>query len=152
MEKSRFDLISIVGPTATGKTKLAIALANAFSGEILSADSMQIYKEFDILSAAPSLREMNSAVHHLIKCIPISEEFSVAQYAEKADEVLNDIVSRNKLPILVGGTGLYVDSFLKGIDFMGSSGCNIEKRAELASCSNEKLMEILNGIDSKLIC
>ena len=147
MGKNKFDLISIVGPTATGKTKLAIKLAKIFSGEIISADSMQIYKEFDILSAAPSEEEMKFVVHHLIKCIPISEEFSVAEFTKKADEALNYVVSNGHVPILVGGTGLYVDSFLKGIDFSDSNAYNIEKRAKLEACPNEKLMEILSEID-----
>ena len=110
-------MITILGPTASGKTALAIELAKTFSGEIISADSMQIYKEFSILSAKPSSEELAQAKHHLIGFVPVSQQYSAAEFTRDADKILGKIRARGNTPIMVGGTGLYIDSFLKGIDF-----------------------------------
>lgn len=144
-----FDLITLVGPTASGKTAIAIEIAKEFSGEIISADSMQIYKEFNILSAKPSAAEMSRAHHHLIGFLPIAKEYSAAEFTKDADKVLKEIKNRGNTPIMVGGTGLYVDSFLKGIDFSGENPADSEKRAELQNYSNEKLMEMLSEVDKE---
>lgn len=150
MIKNRdFDLITVVGPTASGKTALAIEIAKAFSGEIISADSMQIYKEFNVLSAKPSENEMAQVKHHLIGFVPVSEEYSAAEFTKDADKVFQEIQKRGNIPIMAGGTGLYVDSFLKGIDFSGQKAVDNEKRAELRKCSNETLLKMLTEIDEE---
>lgn len=148
-ENKNFDLITIVGPTASGKTALAIELAKAFSGEIISADSMQIYKEFSILSAKPSNEELAQAKHHLMGFVPASQQYSAAEFIRDAEKALKEIKARGNIPIMVGGTGLYIDSFLKGIDFSGEKAIDSEKRVELTKHSNETLMKMLSEIDKK---
>ena len=110
-------IIVVVGPTATGKTKLGIELAKKFGGEIISADSMQIYNGLDILTAKPSVEEMDGIPHHIMGFLDIGETFSVAEFTEMAKKIISDIVSRGKTPILVGGTGLYVDSLISNMEF-----------------------------------
>ena len=149
MQDKNFDLITIVGPTASGKTSLAIEIAKAFSGEIISADSMQIYKEFNILSAKPSKKEMAQVKHHLIGFVPVSKEYSAAEFIKDADIVLKKIKNRGNIPIMVGGTGLYVDSFLKGINFFEKKSVDKQKRAELQKYSNETLLKMLSEIDKE---
>lgn len=114
---NKIPLLVIVGPTASGKTKLSIEIAKAFDGEIVSADSMQIYKGMDIATAKPSLAEQEGIVHHLIDFLDIEDNFSVAEYCKLAHKVILDIFSRGKLPILVGGTGLYIDSVVNNTVF-----------------------------------
>ncbi len=109
--------IFIVGPTASGKTAVSIELAKRFGGEIISADSMQIYKGIHIASAAPDDDEKEGIPHHLIEFLDIDEQFSVADYVKLARERIKDIHSRGKLPIIVGGTGLYVSSLLENIEY-----------------------------------
>ena len=111
----KIPLVSIVAATASGKTSLAIEIAKLFDGEIVSADSMQIYKGMDIATAKPSALERQVVVHHLIDFLDNDKTFSVAQYCELAHNIIFDIHSRGKLPVLVGGTGLYVDSVMTGI-------------------------------------
>jgi len=113
----RIKTIFIVGPTASGKTALSIELAKRFNGEIVSADSMQIYKGIHIASAAPDEQEMCGIKHHLLEFLNTDEQFSVADYVKKARECINDISSRGKNPIVVGGTGLYISSLLDNIDY-----------------------------------
>ncbi len=115
MEKQR--VLAIVGPTASGKTALGIALAKRLDGEIISADSMQIYEGMDIATAKPTQAEMQEIPHHLISILPRSTAFSAAEYVTLAKEKIAEIAARGKLPILVGGTGLYVDSLLSGMQF-----------------------------------
>lgn len=116
-ENNKIPLIAVVGPTASGKTALSIELAKRFNGEIVSADSMQIYKGLHIASAAPDTEEMQGIKHHLIEFLEPSEPFSVADYVNLASDVISDIYKRGKLPVLVGGTGLYVNSLIDGISF-----------------------------------
>jgi len=101
-------LLVVAGPTASGKTALAIALAKALNGEVVSADSMQIYKGIPVATACPSMEERDGIVHHLLAYVELHEPFSVARYAKDAREVIADIHARGKLPILCGGTGLYI--------------------------------------------
>lgn len=108
---------AVVGPTATGKTHLAVELALRFSGEVISADSMQIYRGLDIGTAKPTLEEMQGVPHYLVGFLDPSQPFSVAEYVRLASEAAADIRKRGKLPIIAGGTGLYVSSFLKGLNF-----------------------------------
>lgn len=110
-------IIVLVGPTASGKTALAVQLAHRFDGEVVSADSMQVYRGMDIGTAKPTVEEREGIVHHMLDVADPSEDFSVARYVAMADPVLQDILSRGKVPILAGGTGLYVDSLIAGRNF-----------------------------------
>lgn len=110
-------VIVIVGPTAVGKTELSIALAKKLDGEVISADSMQIYKGMDIGTAKPSKDERRKLVHHMIDIKDPWEEYSVALYKEKAQEKLLDVIDRGKVPIVVGGTGLYVNALIYDYSF-----------------------------------
>ena len=109
-------LITIVGPTAVGKTDLAIKLANLFNTEIISADSRQFYKELNIGTAKPSKYELESNKHHLINNISINDDYNISQFQKDADKIILDVFSKNKYAILVGGSGLYIDAVLYGID------------------------------------
>ncbi|MCL2860243.1 MAG: tRNA (adenosine(37)-N6)-dimethylallyltransferase MiaA [Oscillospiraceae bacterium] len=115
MQKPR--IIVIVGPTASGKTALSIELAKKINGEIVSCDSMQIYKDMNIGTAKPTKEEMQSVKHHLIDCVLPTKRFSVSEYKKMATKVIKEILQKNKVPIVVGGTGLYVDSLIYGIEF-----------------------------------
>jgi len=110
-------LLCILGPTASGKTSLGVALAKLFNGEVISADSMQIYRGMDVGTAKPTAEEMDGVVHHMLDICDISESYSVARYVREADACAVDIISRGKLPIVVGGTGLYVDALINGREF-----------------------------------
>ena len=130
------EIIVIAGPTAVGKTKYAIAAAKAFDGEIVSCDSMQLYKYMDIGSAKPTAEERAEAVHHLVDEIDPKEPFSVAKYAKMAKAAIADIFSRGKTPIVSGGTGLYLNSLLFDMDFGNAPKDDalremLEKEAEL---------------------
>lgn len=118
----RQPILAVAGPTASGKTALAAALAKKYGGEVISADSMQIYEGLDIASAKPTREEMLGVPHHLISVIPRSRSFSAAEYVEMAAAAAGDIAARGGLPILAGGTGLYIDSLLSGMQFGGSGG------------------------------
>ena len=108
---------AVVGATASGKTALSVELAGRLGGEVISADSMQIYRGLSIATAKPTREEMKGIVHHLIDFVPLDEEFSVARFCELGHEAIADIASRGALPIVCGGTGLYVDSLLSNIIF-----------------------------------
>lgn len=136
------SLVVIVGPTASGKTALSIELASRHNGEIVSADSMQIYKGMDIGTAKPTTKEMRGIPHHLISVLESSESFSVAQYQERATASIQDILRRGKLPFLVGGTGLYISSVVDNTDF-GEIVNNQELRAELEEQARQKGGEAL---------
>ena len=110
-------VIVIVGPTASGKTALSIELAKKINGEIVSCDSMQIYKDMDIGSAKPTIEEMQGIKHYLIDCVEPTKRFSVAEYKKQAEIAIDDIVKKGKTPIVVGGTGLYADSLIYGIEY-----------------------------------
>ena len=110
-------IIVIAGPTASGKTRLGIELARLYGGEIVSADSMQVYRRMDIGTAKADEAERAQAVHHMLDVAEPSENYSVARYVEDAGKCCDDIIARGKTPILVGGTGLYIDSLVSGRDF-----------------------------------
>ena len=118
MAESKIPLIAIVGPTASGKTSLAVAVCKALGGEAVSCDSMQIYKGMDIATAKPTAEEMQGVPHHLIGFAEPDEVFSVAKYCETAKEKITDINSRGKRAVLVGGTGLYYSSLVDNIEFL----------------------------------
>jgi tRNA dimethylallyltransferase len=113
----REQIVALVGPTAVGKTELSLQLAQDLDGEIISADSMQIYKGMDIGTAKASTQERELIPHHMLDIIEPEEEFSVADYQEQVDQLIPEIVERNNLPMLVGGTGLYVKSLIEGFIF-----------------------------------
>lgn len=110
-------LIAVCGPTATGKTELAVRLCEELQGEIVSCDSMQIYKGFDIGTAKPNAQEQRLAKHHLIGIVDQETDFSVSDYVALAEKTVLDITRRGKLPVLTGGTGLYMRSLLRGVSF-----------------------------------
>lgn len=141
--ENSIKVVSIVGPTASGKTKLAVKLAQKFNGEIVSADSMQIYKGMQIATAKPTVDETEGIKHHLIDFVSPDETYSVAMFVKDASKCIADINSRGKLPFIVGGTGLYVDSLLNNITF------NEEQRDEKLSLELRKIYEE-QGIDTLL--
>ena len=149
-KNSKTKIIAIVGPTATGKSELALKLAQKINGEIISADSMQIYKKMNIATAKLSETEQCGIKHHLIDCVDLNDRFSVFDYIKLAKMALNEIVNKNKKPILVGGTGLYIDSFLNEINF-DVENCNSEIRTklldELKTFGSNYLFEKLKKID-----
>ncbi len=115
-------ILAIAGPTASGKTALSIEMAKRYNGEIVSCDSMQIYKYMNIGTAKPTQEEMNGIPHYMIDEISPDESFSVVEYAKRARQYIDDIISRGKLPVLVGGTGLYLDSVINNTKFSESGG------------------------------
>ncbi|MBR5826971.1 MAG: tRNA (adenosine(37)-N6)-dimethylallyltransferase MiaA [Clostridia bacterium] len=139
----------IAGPTASGKTSLSIELAKRFNGEIVSADSMQIYKNMDIATAKPDEEEMHGIPHHLIGIINPDDEFSVAQYKIKATEAIEDILARGKMPIVVGGTGLYIDTLINNTEFLDYEKSDIRSTLEQRNENEgtESLWNELNSID-----
>lgn len=147
----KIPVIVVVGPTASGKTSLSVEIAKQFDCEIVSFDSMQIYKELSVSTAKPTKEEMQGIKHHLIDCISVEKEFSVADFVKSAKEITEDIVARKKLPLFVGGTGLYIDSFINNIDFSADNK-NEEIRAELDRKEKEigasGLYELLCKLDS----
>lgn len=145
---SKIKIISIVGPTASGKTSLSIAVAKKFNGEIISADSMQIYQEMNIGTAKPTIEEMDGIPHHMMDILPPTDNYSVADYVRDANVIIKDIVNEKKIPILVGGTGLYVDSLLKNIKFTDSK-IDFKLREKLMAQSNEQLLCKLREVDTE---
>lgn len=142
-------IIVIAGPTASGKTSLGIDIALALNGEIISADSMQIYKKMDIATAKPTDEERSIVKHHLIDFLDIGEEFSVAKYKELAIQSIEDILSRKKTPIIVGGTGLYIDCIINNTEFFDYEKNDVretlEKEAEEKGI--DALFEQLKKVD-----
>lgn len=138
-------LIVIAGPTASGKTGLSIGLAKALSGEIVSADSMQIYKYMNIGTAKPTEAEKEGIPHHMMDFLEPSVNFSVADYCEMAHRTIEEIHSRGKIPILVGGTGLYIDSLVNNIDF-GADDENHEIRDELCALAEKEGVDAVHNI------
>ncbi|MGN0665925.1 MAG: tRNA (adenosine(37)-N6)-dimethylallyltransferase MiaA [Huintestinicola sp.] len=114
---NRIPLLVICGPTASGKTRVGIELAKEYNGEVISADSMQIYRGMSVLTAKPTAEEMDGIPHHLIDFLEPDCEFSVADYVKLAKEKIEDVHSRGKLPVIVGGTGLYINSVVDNISF-----------------------------------
>ncbi|MCD4743042.1 MAG: tRNA (adenosine(37)-N6)-dimethylallyltransferase MiaA [Desulfobacteraceae bacterium] len=142
-------IIVICGPTGIGKTDFAIKLASKFHGEIVSADSMQVYKKMDIGTATPDADELKMAVHHLINVIEPDEDFDAGKYIKFADKAISDIVSRNRLPIVAGGTGLYIRALLYGLFKSRESNPDIifKLTKELDELGSDSLYEKLKQID-----
>ena len=124
------NIICIAGPTASGKTALAVELAKELNGEVVSCDSMQIYKGMDIGTAKPTQEEMQGIVHHMIDVAEPDEDFSVSRYCAQAAPIVDDIVARGKTAIIAGGTGLYMDSLIQGNDFAPFPSTGVRERLE----------------------
>lgn len=143
-------IIVVCGPTASGKTALSVELAKIYNGEIISADSMQIYTDMDIASAKATPEEQQGIPHHLIDFLDPNESFSVADYVKLCDEKARDILSRGKIPIICGGTGLYISSFVDNIEFDDSEQ-DYEFREEMRRFAEENgaaaLLEKLREVD-----
>ena len=143
------NIICIAGPTASGKTALAVELAKRFNGEVVSCDSMQIYRRMDIGTAKPFPEERQGIPHHMIDVADPDEDFSVSRYCEMAGPIVDDIVARGKTAIIAGGTGLYMDSLIKGNDFapFPSTGCRERLEAQYDEMGMEFMMNMLREID-----
>jgi len=142
-------VLFILGPTAVGKTYFSVKLAQKFNGEIISSDSVQIYRGLDIGSAKVTKEEMQGVPHYAIDILEPEEEFSVYEFVEYTRKKIDEIISRNKLPIVVGGTGLYVKALLGGYNFGGTEK-DENLRKKLENLSNEQLFEMLSRKDEKL--
>ena len=143
-------IVVICGPTASGKTRLAVELALARNGEVVSADSMQIYRTMDIGTAKPTREEMRGVPHHMLDVAQPDEDFSVARYVDMAAKCIDDILDRGKLPVLAGGTGLYIDSLLSGRDFAAfdpDSTLRGQLEAQFAQKGGEAMLAELGKID-----
>lgn len=148
----KIPILVIVGATASGKTSLGIGMAKFFDGEVISADSMQIYKGMGIATAKPTAEEMDGIPHHLIDFLDVTESFSVARFVELAGECIRDVHSRGKLPIIVGGTGLYVNSLIDNLEFVDAGGdeqyrARLRERAEKEGA--QSLLDELMLIDKE---
>ncbi len=143
-------VLCVVGPTASGKTKMAVALARRFGGEVVSVDSMQIYRGMTIGTAAPTAAEMEGVPHHMIAVADPAEQWSAARFCQAADACIQDILSRGKLPVLAGGTGLYLDALIRGDDFApGSQGGEVRLRLqrELREQGPREMLRRLEAVD-----
>lgn len=144
------QILVVAGPTASGKTSLAVRLAKEYGGEVISADSMQIYQHMNIASAKPTTEEMEGIPHHLLDFVSPFEPFSVADYVKLAREKIEDILSRGKLPVVAGGTGLYISSLVDNIEFTDEATDHGVRERLLAQCKREgiePLFEKLKEID-----
>ena len=146
-------IICIAGPTASGKTSLAVELAKLYNGEVVSCDSMQIYKRMDIGTAKPTKDEMQGIPHHMLDIAEPEEDFSVSRYCEMADPIVQDILSRGKTVIIAGGTGLYMDALIKGNDFAPflSTGRREELEALAATEGIEAVIAQLRAVDPEAL-
>ena len=149
--QGKIPVIAIVGPTASGKTALGVSVAKALSGEVVSADSMQVYNSMPIASAAPTVEEMMGIPHHLVGFAKPTEKFSVAEFIKLATAKVEDIHSRGKMPIIVGGTGLYIDSFLEGVTFNDEDCTEIREKLEREAevLGMDAMLQRLYSVDPK---
>jgi tRNA dimethylallyltransferase len=144
----KIPITVIVGPTASGKTKLSIELAKKINGEIISADSRQVYKGLDLGTGKVTKKEMNGIKHYLLDVADPKKVFSVTDYVELADKAINEIHSRGKTPIIVGGTGFYIQALVDGL-ILPEVPPNTELRKKLGKKSISELQEILKKLDEK---
>ncbi len=150
MAESKIPLIAIIGPTASGKTSLAVEICKRLGAEAVSCDSMQIYRGMDIATAKPTVEEMQGIPHHLIGFVNPDESFSVYKYCELANAAIEDIVSRNKKAVLVGGTGLYFNSLVDNIEYLKdetTSECREQLKTRAEKEGAEVLLEELSRLD-----
>ena len=143
------NIICIAGPTASGKTALAVELAKELNGEVVSCDSMQVYKRMDIGTAKPTAEEMQGIPHHMLGVAEPEEDFSVSKYCEMAAPIVDDIVARGKTAIIAGGTGLYMDSLIRGNDFapVPSTGAREKLEAQADEMGLEFMKDRLRRVD-----
>ncbi len=152
---SKAPLIVIAGPTASGKTALAVALAKAIEGEVVSADSMQIYKGIPVATACPSMEEREGVLHHLLEYVPLSESYSVARYADDARAVIADVYARAKMPIVCGGTGLYIAALTDNVRYENQNeeqavSLRARLQAEAAQVGDQAMWDKLLAVDPVL--
>ncbi len=138
----KLPLIVVAGPTASGKTSLGIAICKKFGGEVVSADSMQVYKGMDIATAKPTKEEMGDIPHHLIDIIEPEDAFSVAEFKKAAEEKISEIISKGKIPVIVGGTGLYIDNLVNNIELIDSPA-DLEIRQKLMDRADNEGLDVL---------
>lgn len=144
------EVLVITGPTATGKTRLAVMAARAIGGEVVGADSMQIYKHMNIGTAKPTREEMEGIPHHMIDVCSPFEDYSVSRYVEEAAKCCDDIIGRGKTPVITGGTGLYIESLLSGRDFASGpadNGLRDRLNDEYDAVGGEAMLKRLSNID-----
>ena len=146
----KIPLVVLMGPTASGKTAMAVEICKKYDGEVVTADSMQVYKFMDIGTAKPTVDEMQGIKHHMIDLVEPTENFSLADYVKEAKTVIEDIHSRGKLPVLAGGTGLYIDTLTQNVE-LSDGDKDDALRAELTELAEkegeDRLFEILREID-----
>ncbi|MGY3724180.1 tRNA dimethylallyltransferase [Granulicatella balaenopterae] len=146
-------IIVIVGPTAVGKTALSIELAKALNGEVVNGDSMQVYKQLDIGTAKVTAEEAQGIPHHVLDICEVEEEFSASDFKEKASQAIKDIIARGKVPIVVGGTGLYVEGLLYDFHYSGEQSnaplYRQQKEQELTEIGPEQMWQQLKAVDPK---
>ena len=143
------NIICIAGPTASGKTALAAALAKELNGEVVSCDSMQVYRRMDIGTAKPTLEEMQGIPHHMIDVAEPWEDFSVSRYCEMAAPIVDDIISRGKTAVIAGGTGLYMDALIRGNAFAPFPATGVRERLEAQADAEgmEAMLSRLRAVD-----
>ena len=143
------NIICIAGPTASGKTSLAVAMAKELNGEVVSCDSMQIYKYMDIGTAKPTAEEMDGVIHHMIDVADPREDFSVSRYCEMATPIVDDILARGKTAIIAGGTGLYMDALIRGNNFAPYPSTGMREKLEQQADQDgmEAMLKLLSQID-----
>ena len=143
------NIICIAGPTASGKTALAVELAKRIDGEVVSCDSMQVYKRMDIGTAKPSIEEMEGIPHHMLSVAEPWEDFSVSRYCKMADDILQDILKRGKTAIIAGGTGLYMDALIRGNEFAPFPSTGMREKLEQQADQEgmEAMLSLLASID-----
>ena len=143
------NIICIAGPTASGKTALAVELAKELNGEVVSCDSMQVYRRMDIGTAKPTAEEMQGIVHHMIDVAEPDEDFSVSRYCAQASPIVEDITARGKTAIIAGGTGLYMDSLIRGNDFapFPSTGVREKLEAQADAEGMDAMVRWLRSVD-----
>lgn len=150
MQMQRPKILIITGPTATGKTRLSVELAKSLSGEVVSADSMQIYRGMDIGTAKVTNDEMQGVAHHMLDVADPMEDYSVSRYVAEATACIEDILSRGKLPIVAGGTNLYIDSLVRGLDFAQTQedkALREELNAQYDALGGEAMLSHLSEFD-----
>lgn len=145
---SKTKIIVVAGPTASGKTGLAVEIAKAVSGEVISADSMQVYKGMSIASAAPAQKEMQGVAHHLVEFLDQSEGFSVSDFCRLAKEKISEISARGNVPVIAGGTGLFIDSLVDNINFTEAQ-TDFELRERLMQKDCDELYSMLLEADKE---
>lgn len=143
------NIICIAGPTASGKTALAATLAKELNGEVVSCDSMQVYRRMDIGTAKPTLEEMQGIPHHMIDVAEPREDFSVSRYCEMAAPIVDDIISRGKTAVIAGGTGLYMDALIRGNAFAPFPATGVRERLEAQADAEgmEAMLSRLRAVD-----